>query len=182
MCKICERTFDSFHGLKQHMSKAHSIIYYADVQGKEDSPRPVSNYSSMEYRDDSVSEGDSSIVNGGVDPIRPSVDTEERDPHGSPQSLVLASPNRETGHSHIVCSWCDARFFTFTAVRVHDRQQHPEIFATGNEQHPAALFLENQLEDMASYELQNGHNVRTMARDLCLTEEQVRPKRGICIH
>ena len=54
----------------------------------------------------------------------------------------------------------------FTAARVHERQQHPEIFVTGNEQHPEALLLENQLEDMASYEPQNGRNVRAMARVL----------------
>ena len=55
MNKICERTFDSFHGLRQHIRRAHSIICYADAQGKEDSPLPVSNHSSMESRDDPVS-------------------------------------------------------------------------------------------------------------------------------
>ena len=121
MCKICERTFDEFHGLRQHMWSVHSIIYDTDAQDKEDLPFPVTNHSSMESRDDPVTEGDSSSVNGRVDSISPSGDTEERDPHGSPQPPVLAGSNHETGHRHIGCFWC-AHFFTFTAARVHERQ------------------------------------------------------------
>lgn len=78
-----------------------------------------------------------------------------------------------------VCVRCDARLYTFSALREHE---HPEMFSCGVEQHPVSAILEQQLEEMAEYELRHGANVKTMARDLGLTESQVRSRRKFPVY
>ena len=77
-----------------------------------------------------------------------------------------------------MCVRCDARFHTFSALREHERVEHPEMFSCGVEHHPVSVTLEHQLEEMAENEIRRGANIKLMARDLGLTESQVRSRRS----
>lgn len=78
-----------------------------------------------------------------------------------------------------LCVRCDARFHTFSALRGRERAKHPQIFSCGVEQHPVSANLEQQLEEMAEYELRHRANIKTIARDLGLTKSQVRSRRRL---
>ena len=61
-------------------------------------------------------------------------------------SLVFEDGNRAGNDNSSVgrgqvCVRCDARFHTFSALREHEREEHPEMFSCGVEHHLVSVTL-----------------------------------------
>ena len=206
-CKLCERKFDSFQGLRQHVRKSHRSNYFAEVQGSNcdslqavESPITAEVVSSLSSPSDIINppSQEGSNTDEAI-PVQLQIANLDGFDADAPPT-VKASPcyveavgevqtNIEEGAKDIlgdavlgrgkVCTTCDGRFYTFSSLREHERSQHPELFVREFEYHPSAVSMEQQLEEMAAYEIKRGSSIKTMARDLDLTVDQVKYRKGL---